>query len=283
MEPRSVAMYLLCVLSFSLAQWTYGRNRFARLTGALVSLLAAAIIFFTLSRMASVMVILLFGAFLIKPLGMRRVVMGGLIAILTASVVFLAVPSFRAHFFFNPDSITRSFAEMDVNAIVQSVNTMGRSAFWLVTIEHALERPLVGWGLGSARLIVAELLPRKSVQEYQPHNEYLQILHDLGFIGLAIMLIAWLPLLYAFWRKWRYYDRARDPLRAKWNMAATLGITVVLLTSLTGTTLHYPPITVTVFIIATVAYYLNGLQAGPNLSDSASPDPSLIEHNTMSS
>jgi O-antigen ligase len=191
------------------------------------------------------------------------------LAILVALLMLIAIPSFRQRSFHEPDA--------DLAAKVQSLNLYGRDQFWPITLESALKKPLLGWGPGSARVLVAGAFPWKGTSEYHPHNEYLQAFHDVGIIGLMLLVFAWIPLLVRNRKNWANAHGSGDLLRSKWNMAATLAVVVILITSITDNTMHYAFVTVPALIITSVAYYLEYVT---HSKDSATRTPAGLSKHT---
>jgi O-antigen ligase len=249
LDPRATAQYLLVVLSLSLAQWRYAINNGSRRRGILVSLLALSIIVFTLSRIATATALLLFAIFRMNAVRLWKVLLSGLLAVILVASLLLGIPSFRARLFHQPPS--------NLKEAFEYLNMMGRDKMWPAAFNHALENPVWGWGPGSARLLVADVVSKKGVKEWHPHNEYLQVFHDTGIIGLALLLSAWFPTLFRYWKRWRFAHLSGDILRAKWNMAATLGTTLVLINSVADNTLHYANVLVPIFLILSCAAFLN--------------------------
>lgn len=247
--PRAVADYLLVVLALNLAHWRYAINETHRYRAACVSLLALGIIVFSLSRMATAIALLLFVIFKINPFKLWKVLLSGLLVVILSASVLLGISSFRARLFRSPPS---NLAEAQEYLI-----TSGRNKIWPATFNHALEKPVWGWGPGSARPLVAGSILGKGVKEWHPHNEYLQVFHDTGIIGLTLLLVAWLLLFVRYWKKWRLAHISRDVQRATWNMAVFLCILTVLINAIVDNTLHYPFIVAPVFIIIGCADFLN--------------------------
>jgi O-antigen ligase len=251
-EPRTVASYLLVILSLSLALRRYGQNATSRLWGTLISLLALGTVLFTLSRMAILLGLLLSAMSVLEvdPRRLWRLSAGVFVAVALFAFLALRVPILQARFFHRVDS--------DLQTSLQYLRFSGRDVFWSVTFNHALEKPFVGWGPGSSRLLVARVVfQMERGEEYHPHNDYLRVFHDMGVIGLALLLLAWIPLLIGHWKGWKAAQQSRDAPRAKWNMSATLSIVVVLISSITGNTLHYVTVLGPVFIISAIAHQLN--------------------------
>ena len=54
---------------------------------------------------------------------------------------------------------------------------------WAATIESARHHPLVGQGLGSSQDLIERLFGLA-----HPHNDYLRLWHDLGLVGLLLLV-----------------------------------------------------------------------------------------------
>jgi hypothetical protein len=66
-----------------------------------------------------------------------------------------------------------------------------RGAVWLATLKLWIKHPIVGWGLGSYKVLFYNLAHGKFELEgcwYQAHNEYLQYLFEQGLIGLGLLV-----------------------------------------------------------------------------------------------
>jgi len=256
-DPRATAQYSLVILSLGLAQWRYAINNGYKRQGMVISLLALSIVAFTLSRIATATALLLFTMFRMNAVRLWKLLLSGLLAIILVASLLLGIPSFRARLFHQPPS--------NLKEALENLNMMGRDKMWPVTFDHALEKPIVGWGPGSARVLVAGVASqalRRGAKEWHPHNEYLQVLHDTGIIGLLLLLLAWLLIFFRYWKRWRFAHLSGDALRARWNMAATLGIILVLINSIADNTLHYANILVPIFLIIGCTDFLNSPRRG---------------------
>jgi O-antigen ligase len=161
------------------------------------------------------------------------------------------IPPLQQRFFFEE--------EWDPAMGLRGVNTAGRNIIWPAVFVNALEKPLIGHGLGTARVVTAELfVGKKDVTEYHPHNEYLQAFHDLGLVGLAMIVAAWTMVLGAQWAMW---EDAKTPLLAKWGLLGTLAPGIVLASSLTDNTLHYPMVIAPTVMLVSIANVLDRSQA----------------------
>lgn len=95
----------------------------------------------------------------------------------------------------------------------RSDDASGRFYIWETVYELFLEMPLVGWGWTGYWIPGVEpwegLIVINSVPMYQAHNAYLDVLVQLGLVGLALFLWA---VLAAFVRSWRVAVRHTSPL-----------------------------------------------------------------------
>ncbi|MBI3077781.1 MAG: glycosyltransferase family 9 protein [Deltaproteobacteria bacterium] len=106
-----------------------------------------------------------------------------------------------------------------VAAFFQQGQYTGRLAVWQLTMTHLLDRPVLGYGYG--RQILSRAFPAevRALQEsrhdpglWHPHNAFLSLALETGWVGLGLVLWLLAALLLALWRASR---RTRDPsLRA---------------------------------------------------------------------
>jgi O-antigen ligase len=114
------------------------------------------------------------------------------------------------------------------------INVSGRANMWATVIESAQRQPLIGQGLGTSQLAIAD-----AFELGHPHNDYLRLWHDLGVIGLllfAASLLMWLGRLFT---DWRAAVRLRHPL-APLKLSATLALLGLLLAAITDNAIIYP-------------------------------------------
>jgi O-antigen ligase len=106
------------------------------------------------------------------------------------------------------------------------LNTSGRTRLWSATWHAIPEHPIIGHGPGQAQYFIKS----RFVTIEHPHNEYLRLLYDTGWIGLALWLVGMLLLLLGCWRRLRV---TTDPIRRGTHLAAVLAIIDLLLGSIT--------------------------------------------------
>lgn len=239
-DARGTPLYLLIVLSLALGKWRYGP---ARTQGRTFSLLSLGTILFTLGRMANFLGVLLLALSRVNPRQKWKI----LIAIFLGVVVFFYavthVPVLQQRFFFKE--------EWDPSMGLRGVNTAGRNILWLITLSSAMEAPGIGHGLGTARLLLGQFLAgKRDVTEHHPHNEYLQVFHDTGLVGLFLVISAWIVV---FIRQWNLWKNAKSGVTRRWGMTSAMAVAVVLISSVTDNTLHYSIVVVPAFIIVAIA------------------------------
>lgn len=76
-----------------------------------------------------------------------------------------------------------------------TLNTSGRTEAWQFWIDSAQQAPWIGQGLGaSTQLIQARVADAELSNFVVPHNMYLQVWLDAGFLGGFLVAVAWLVL-----------------------------------------------------------------------------------------
>jgi O-antigen ligase len=113
-------------------------------------------------------------------------------------------------------------------------NASGRMSIWPVVIESAWNAPVAGQGLGSS------MRAARTIDGIgHPHNDYLRIWHDFGFIGLAMFCFAFVVMLVTLARNWRRAV-ADDSPAVPIHLAALLGLAGVLTACTTDNAIIYP-------------------------------------------
>ena len=86
------------------------------------------------------------------------------------------------------DSIVQRFSAISDSPSLVALGS-GRHLLWLPAWDMFLDRPYLGWGLGVFYLLYPQYKPPLSNEAgFFAHNDYLQILLELGPIGLVIFL-----------------------------------------------------------------------------------------------
>jgi len=112
-------------------------------------------------------------------------------------VGLLAIAMLLGFVFLAPDALIDRFAEL---RSTQEIAAEGRLSLWRATLDLIRASPFFGWGLGAYE---SALLQRRSslpdVPDVYAHNDYLQLLAELGVSGvlpLGILLIAVVSIAY---------------------------------------------------------------------------------------
>jgi len=117
---------------------------------------------------------------------------GALLAVAVGAAAAAALRSPRARLAF-PAVLAAGACALGIAGVAQSNE---RSAYWRVAVEGAAERPLLGSGAGTwVRTWLAErddVFPARDA-----HGLYVEMLSELGPVGLALVLAALLPPLVA--------------------------------------------------------------------------------------
>jgi len=108
------------------------------------------------------------------------------------SLIFIAaliVGYFLNNFFIEDNIVHRLSAVTDVNSNSLEALGSGRHLLWLPAWQMFLDKPFLGWGLGTFHLLYSQYKPPLSAESgYFAHNDFLQILLELGSVGLLIFV-----------------------------------------------------------------------------------------------
>jgi putative inorganic carbon (hco3(-)) transporter len=76
-----------------------------------------------------------------------------------------------------------------VSQFEQDASAMGRVHAWHVTSAANLDKPLLGVGVGAFQYAWPLYAPPEARRSYAAHNVFLQVIAELGMIGMALFLI----------------------------------------------------------------------------------------------
>jgi len=243
-DARGIPLFFLIILAVSLANWRYGPSRSM---GMALSFLSIGFIFFNLARIAMFSSVLLLFTHKLNPRRKWQILVSTGLVIIIIFLLVQNIPLLRKRFFL--------FENWNLEQGLKGVKLSGRDFLWSTTLKSALKSPYLGQGVGSARKVVAQALSEEKgvdIQEYHPHNDYLQIFHDLGGLGLILFLFFWGAIFFHTWREWEFPKNIQS---AKWNMLASLCIIGLFISALTDNSFHYPFLTVPVGIIIACANF----------------------------
>ena len=250
--PRPLAVLGLVMLSWHLSSWYFG-SRHSRLPIALW-LLA---ILFSMSRTGIAVALFLVALVVILQTRFRpsRAALSApalIVAISLTTAVVAYSTAFNDRFFAGA-----STQMVDVAGV--EINTSGRINMWRATIESAMQSPFIGHGLGSSQRLIEGLFVRMQ----HPHNDYLRIWHDLGAVGLVLVVTALGSWVWILFRAW--YDAEKRGTRcARVELSGLLLLLALGLVMVPDNALIYP------FIMGP-AGILIGTGLGASLNSGRSP------------
>jgi len=114
----------------------------------------------------------------------------------------------------------------------------GRPHVWANTLGIARDFPLFGSGLGTFDAVYPAYEIRNLDRHYShAHNDYLEYLAEIGFIGLLLLIGGILFLLYTTFRVWR---ERRNPEVKGLVMGGIVAVICMLIHSISDFNLHIP-------------------------------------------
>jgi O-Antigen ligase len=145
---------------------------------------------------------------------------------------------------------------LQAGPITQAAHSIGGPRLTVVSADRAgalgaglrlaAEHPLIGVGPGQASFIWATAEGRTVIGRYA-HNEYLQVLVELGIIGFLLLLILLAAITRTIWQ-----DRAATPSPAAWAAIAA-GLVALALHSALDFLWHIPAIVLTAALLIAMA------------------------------
>jgi O-antigen ligase len=175
--------------------------------------------------------LLIAGAAIAKPAGRRPWARLGLIVgALSLILLFQSLPFSNS----GPDISATSTVGRFTQGLGGDISTRARFLFWGVGLEMARAHPLLGVGANNYEVAYADARvqfsrrhpnsPLVSLNEDllvgYAHNEYVQLLAELGVIGLLLFLILSLLLVTSFWRALKLKSQMLPALGAGGAMLA---------------------------------------------------------------
>jgi putative inorganic carbon (HCO3(-)) transporter len=102
-------------------------------------------------------------------------------AVVVGAVLVLGLVVFAPDSFWQRNETVTQFHE--------DASAMGRVHAWQVTSRISLDRPLLGVGAGAFRYAWPFYAPPEATQAYVAHNIFLDVIGELGFVGLLLFLV----------------------------------------------------------------------------------------------
>jgi O-antigen ligase len=183
-DPNDFAYLMVCVLP--LAAYLMGSDRHRRVLWGFCSLLLLGATLATLSRGA------LIGLAALAPwaIATRRVPLGGIVlgvaALLSIAALAFAIWAPLLH------------DRLEQKGNISAKNVTARQALWAASLRMAEDRPLTGVGPGRFGIEAPAYVRNNPIVLKQPvvHNSYLQVMAELGALGL----FAFVAFLVSSWR-----------------------------------------------------------------------------------
>jgi len=217
--PRAFSLMALSPLSWHLARRLYRHER----SGLLAACWLLAI-FSTFSRTASAAALVLLATttaleILHRPGHRLRAVSLAIAAILGAAI-FLTRSTAAQQRMFGGDS------SLQVGGMI--INASGRLTIWATVILSGSRAPIAGRGIGSSETLLSASMEGIG----HPHNDYLRVWHDMGFIGVGLLLMTFTLWLFALVRLWRRTEHTGEeaPIGALTGLLALAGLMIGMLT-----------------------------------------------------
>lgn len=191
--PNSLAAGLILLLPSALALASRGAAT-ARVWWGWVAAVLALGLFLTLSRGAWLSLALagaIWPLLLIRwpwrrRLGLAGTALAGVVAV--AAAVYLLAPGARSR----------------LDRLVTDGGELSRPILWRAAWQLWQEKPVAGTGAGSFNVLFERYRPAGFVDEPQwAHNDYLQVLSELGLVGLLGLLGGIAGVAWVWRRRWR--------------------------------------------------------------------------------
>ena len=224
MGPRAFAAFVVAMLPFALSAWRYK----VPYAGA-IAIAMTICVALSFSRTATVIALILYPLSRFsphKPEGWLRlglwIGMIGLVAYLS----FTYVQPIR-------DRFTEKGDSGSIGGL--KVNTSGRDQIWLAVRNSIELAPFLGHGPGSVEIPIARV---NKTAGGHPHNDYLRLTHDFGYVGAAVWVTSFFSLVGLTFRNWLWAD-TYDRAMAHYHLGAMLGILSVAQLMLTDNVIVY--------------------------------------------
>lgn len=213
---RSIGLSGLVAMSVLIPHRT--SNFWARL----LPLIVVYAILISLSRTALLIALGLLVFLIVRSPRKSRALRGTALVVTCAAIIYVL--------FFTYEPLRDRFLGGDGGVSIGGVkfNTSGRSTLWEMTWESAMESPWFGQGPGSATNLISAIYPNIS----HPHNDYLRIFHDFGFLGFCLFFLGIIRLCVLVMKR-----ALRSDSEVHWS--AFLGLLIILMSAITDNIVIY--------------------------------------------
>lgn len=224
MSARAFSAFVVVMLPFCLAAWRYNVPY-----GRVIAVVMTISVALSFSRTATVVALILYPLSRFsphKPEGWLRLGAWIVGILLVAYLSFTYVQPIRDRFLEKGDSGS-------IGGV--SVNTAGRDRMWEAVQISTTKSPVVGQGPGSVAIPVGLV---NQTAGGHPHNDYLRLSHDFGYVGCVLWIGGLLVLIAATFRNWLWAD-TYDRNMAHYHLGAMLGIVGAMMLMLTDNVVVY--------------------------------------------
>lgn len=184
-NPNSVGLTVALSLPLALSYWSEAKTSVRLLWGGVLGVLVLSLLL-SRSRGGVVSVVVGFAVFLLKePLRTRtKVLLAGCMVVVATASAFMIAPELQ------PAAVREVVGRLAGEGETSSGS--GRLESWVLALDTWAERPLSGWGFGTSESVFG---PRAiAIQDVfvgeSPHNVFVQVLLELGPLGLMLVLTA---------------------------------------------------------------------------------------------
>lgn len=219
--PRSYGLFALVAIA-----WFAASGRYVKSSNTLWAIFTTLVATLSLSRTVTVLALMMFPLAQISPRDtktwFRSAAWAGMV-VLIAQLAFTFVPPIRERF-------TEKGDQGQIGGF--KISTSGREFLWTkIGNSIAAAPPLaqaIGIGVGSTSLVIKD----------QPHNDYLRLRHDFGYVGLSLWAFGYAWLIWATIQAWNWADQY-DPQNAHVPLAAFMSLLTIGLGMMTDNVIVY--------------------------------------------
>lgn len=226
MSPANFSFFVSSIALYSLGRFLFTKEKKYLLIFALLTVAIYAA--FTRIAMAGHVVGTGICIFMLIRNKMTKVLFP-LVIIIGFVMMLFTVDKFRERMFYNADEFSLSDVVKNPEKLERNLDTSGRLYLWSNVLDHYKDSNLLfGQGIGSL-----DLLMDKEFRSLELHSEYLRLILDLGFVGLALYLLGMLQIVYKLFktRSETYYNL--------YPSIAVAGVACYLITQFTDNSLNY--------------------------------------------
>lgn len=206
-HPNMLAFYLFFVIAIALFIFLYGfKKNILSYFYAFLGLLFFVPLMITYTRgawLALILFLIVIGIF-----KFRKILF---ISILFFSLTYISIPSLQSR-------VNNAFRINDYNSSISWRFDLYRD-LW----QYSQDRPWLGYGIDNASLVIAQNRD-PHLGSAEPHNDYLKILLETGYIGLIIYLMFLIILVLELFKKYKL----DQPIRVKYFNFFLIAIVIAL-------------------------------------------------------